>query len=389
MLFKKSLISLAIGGFGIGLTEFLMMGILPEVAKDFGITIPEAGHFVASYAIGVVIGAPILVLIAGNYAPKKILVTLMLAFTVFNSLAIFASNYEFMVLSRLLSGLPHGAFFGVGAVVASRLVDKSKEASAIAMMLGGLTIANIVGIPFAIWLGENFTWRYAFVMVAIVGVLAVTSISFWMPDLPKKPRSNAKNDLRVFLHAEPWFILGITAVGTGGFFAWFSYIKPLLINVTGFPEGSVIIGLLSMAGVGMTVGNFAGGKLADKVSPGKATAILLSIMVLCLISVSLVAPYKIPTIIMTFVTAMFAFSTASPIQMLMINASKGSEMLASSANQAGFNMGNALGAYLGGLPIAYGFGYASPEWVGAGMASCGVMITLLMLLRRKRKAKSL
>lgn len=386
MILKKSLISLAVGGFGIGMTEFVMMGILPEVAKDMQITIPEAGHFIASYALGVVIGAPILVLIAGNYPPKKILLFLMLAFTVFNSLTVFAPSYGFMVATRLLSGLPHGAYFGVGAVVASRLVDPSKKASAIAVMLGGLTFANIFGIPLGIWLGENISWRYTFVMVGVIGILAMISIFFWMPDLPRKPKSNPKNDLRVFKNAEPWFVLGITAVGTGGFFAWYSYIKPLLIEVTGFPEGTTIMLLLTFAGVGMTVGNFAGGLLADKISPGKATAVLLSVMCLCLISVSLLAPYKIPTIIMVFVTAMFAFSTASPIQMLMINASKGSEMLASSTNQAGFNLGNALGAYLGGLPIAFGFGYASPEWVGAAMAFCGVLITTLMLLRRKRRS---
>lgn len=383
MIFKKSLISLAVGGFGIGMTEFVMMGILPEIAADMHITIPQAGHFIAAYALGVVIGAPILVLIAGNYPPKKILLALMLGFTVFNSLSIFAPNYEFMVVSRLLSGLPHGAFFGVGAVVASRLVDKSREASAIAVMLGGLTLANIIGIPIGIWLGQNISWRYTFVMVGAIGVLAMLAITFWMPDLEKKRRSNPKNDLRVFKKPEPWFVLGITAIGTGGFFAWYSYIKPLLIEITGFTEGNAVMFILMLAGIGMTVGNFAGGLLADKVSPGKAIALLLSLMVVSLLVVSAVAPYKIPTLIMTFVTAMFAFSTASPIQMLMINASKGSEMLASSANQAGFNLGNALGAYLGGLPIVFGFGYASPEWVGAGMAFCGVLITLLMLARRK------
>ncbi|GLB51610.1 MFS transporter AraJ [Neptunitalea chrysea] len=387
MLFKKSLISLAIGGFGIGLTEFIMMGILRYVAKDFGITIPEAGHFISSYALGVVVGAPILVLIAGNYPPKKILLTLMLVFTVFNSMSIFASNYTFLVITRFLSGLPHGAYFGVGAVVASRLVDSSKRASAISMVLAGLTVANIIGIPLTIKLVNLLTWRYAFLVVGIVGVLAMLFITMWLPDLKQERRNNAKNELKVFIKAEPWFVLAITAVGTGGFFAWFSYIEPMLVKITGFSEGNTISAILALAGLGMFVGNFVGGYLADKVSPGRAIIILLSVMVLCLIGVSLLSPYKIPTLIMTFITAAFAFSTGSPIQMLMINASKGGEMLASASNQAGFNMGNALGAYLGGLPIAYGFGLASPEWSGAGMAAVGVLITLMMLIRRKKKTK--
>ncbi|WP_245766569.1 MFS transporter [Pustulibacterium marinum] len=389
MIFKKSLISLAIGGFGIGLTEFVMMGILPDLAKDFNITIPEAGHFISAYAIGVMIGAPILVMIAGNFPPKKILVALMMAFTVFNGLSIFAPSYELMMVTRLLSGLPHGAFFGVGAVVASRLVDKSKEASAVAMMLGGLTIANIFGIPLGTYVGHNISWRLTFAMVAFVGLLAITSIYFWMPNLEKRAKTNPLNDLRVFKNVEPWLILGITAIGTGGFFAWYSYVTPLLTEVSGFEDtGLTIVGILALAGLGMTFGNFAGGKLADVVSPAKATAVLLAIMGLCLLGVSFAAESQVLTLVMVFVTGFFAFSTASPIQMLMINASKGSEMLASAANQAGFNLGNAIGAFLGGLPIAAGLGYTSPEWVGAGLAYSGVVITLIILIRRNRNSKA-
>lgn len=386
MIFKKSLLSLAVGGFGIGLTEFAMMGILPDVAKDFAISIPQAGHFISAYALGVMIGAPILVMIAGNYPPKKILLALMMAFTVFNGLSIFAPSYEIMLVTRLLSGLPHGAFFGVGAVVASRLVDKSKEASAVAMMLGGLTICNIIGIPLGTYVGHTVSWRLTFAMVAVVGLLAIASIYFWLPNLEKRAKTNPMNDLRVFKNVEPWLILGITAIGTGGFFAWYSYITPLLTEVTMFGDKSVGY-ILSLAGVGMTCGNFAGGKLADVVSPAKATAVLLSIMGICLIGVSFAAESQLLTLIMVFVTGFFAFSTASPIQMLMINASKGSEMLASAANQAGFNLGNAIGAFLGGLPIAAGLGYTSPQWVGAGLAYSGVVITLIILIRRNRKSK--
>lgn len=397
MLFKKSLISLAIGGFGIGMTEFVMMGILPDVAADLHTTIPEAGHFIAAYALGVVVGAPILVLVAGKYPPKKLLVALMIAFTVFNGLSIAAPNYSVLVLTRFLSGLPHGAFFGVGAVVASRLVASHQKASAIAMMLGGLTIANIIGIPLGTYLGHTISWRITFGIVAVIGVLAITAISLWMPNLEQKRASNPMKELRVFKNLEPWLILGITSIGTGGFFAWYSYVTPLLTEISGFSnadDNNQVVWILALAGVGMTVGNFAGGKLADLVSPSKATAILLTIMSLCLITVSTVAENDIAILIMTFVTAVFAFSTASPIQMMMINASKGSEMLASSANQAGFNLGNALGAFLGGLSIdlycnstsASDCGLEFPPLVGSCLAFCGVLITLFILWNRRKKS---
>ena len=383
----KGLISLAVGGFGIGMTEFVMMGILPDVAQDLNITIPQAGHFISAYALGVVIGAPILVMLAGNFPPKKLLLALMTAFTCFNAMSIFAPSYEVMLITRLFSGLPHGAFFGVGAVVASRLVEKNKAASAIAVMLSGLTFANIIGIPIGTYVGHNISWRYTFVMVAVIGLLAITAIFLWMPNLAKNKSAKVVDDLKVFTHLEPWLILGITAIGTGGFFAWYSYITPLLTEVSGFSNNNVTF-ILMLAGIGMTVGNFAGGKLADKVSPLKATAILLAIMAFALILVSVLAPVKWATILMAFLTGGIAFSTASPIQMLMIKASRGSEMLASSVNQAGFNIGNATGAFLGGLPIAAGLGYASPELVGAAMAFGGVLVALSIIALRKKRYKA-
>ncbi len=175
---KKSLIALAVGGFGIGMTEFVMMGILPDVAKDLDVTIPQAGHFISAYALGVVIGAPILVGIAGNYSPKKILLALMAAFTIFNGLSVFANSYGFMLFSRLLSGLPHGAYFGVGAVVASRLAEKGKAASAVAVMFSGLTVANVIGIPLGTYVGHTISWRYTFMMVVLIGIITILSIYF-------------------------------------------------------------------------------------------------------------------------------------------------------------------------------------------------------------------
>ena len=382
---KKSLLTLTIGGFGIGMTEFVMMGILPDIALSLKISIPEAGHLVSAYALGVVLGAPLLVALAGNIPPKKLLMALMVMFTIFNSFSAFAPTYHTMLFTRLLSGLPHGAFFGVGAVVAGRLADKGREARAVSVMFAGLTIANMIGVPAGTFVGHNFSWRITFGAVAVIGICAILALKFWMPDLPVTSQKNIKKDLNLFKRTEPWLVIGITAIGTGGFFAWFSYIAPLLTEVTIFSENS-ITPILVLTGAGMAVGNFIGGRLADAVSPGKAVCILLLVTALALIGVALTAEYKIPALAMSFIIGALAFSVAAPIQMLMIQAAKGSEMLASAVNQAAFNVGNAVGAFLGGLPIAAGLGYTSPEYVGAALAFTGFLIAGYRLIYTRNKS---
>ncbi|GAB3808322.1 MFS transporter AraJ [Spirosoma humi] len=381
---KKSLLPLAIGGFGIGMTEFVIMGILPDVSSSLHISIPVAGHLISAYALGVVLGAPLLVGIAGNYPPKKILLGLMALFTFCNALSSFAPNYEIMMITRLLSGLPHGAFFGVGAVVASRLAGKGKEAQAISMMFAGLTVANIIGVPLGTYIGHTMSWRITFIIIAAVGLVTMFSIYKLLPVMPVVGESNLRKDLKLFTKTDPWLILGITAIGTGGLFAWFSYIAPLLTEVAHFGS-SQITWILVLAGLGMATGNLISGRIADLISPSKATALFLLLMTLSLIGVYLVSSYQIPLLIMTFITGAIAFSLGAPIQILMIRAANGSEMLASSVSQAGFNMGNALGAYLGGLPIAAGLGYASPEWVGAGLAFTGFLLAAVVYFRQKEK----
>lgn len=381
---KKSLLPLAIGGFGIGMTEFVIMGILPDVSSSLQISIPVAGHLISAYALGVVLGAPLLVGIAGNYPPKKILLGLMALFTFCNALSSFAPNYEIMMVTRLLSGLPHGAFFGVGAVVASRLAGKGKEAQAISMMFAGLTVANIIGVPLGTYIGHTMSWRITFIIIAAVGLVTMFSIYKLLPVMPVVGESNLRKDLKLFTKTEPWLILGITAIGTGGLFAWFSYIAPLLTEVAHFGS-SQITWILVLAGLGMATGNLISGRIADLISPSKATALFLLLMTVSLIGVYLVSSYQIPLLIMTFITGAIAFSLGAPIQILMIRAANGSEMLASSVSQAGFNMGNALGAYLGGLPIAAGLGYASPEWVGAGLAFSGFLLAVVVYFRQKER----
>lgn len=380
---KKSLLTLTLGGLGIGITEFVMMGLLPDIAKDLAITIPQAGHLISAYALGVVIGAPVLVAIAGSYPPKKILMALMLMFVAFNALSAFSPDYTTMFVARLLAGLPHGAFFGVGSVVASKLADKGKEARAVSLMFAGLTIANVIGVPLGTYIGHNYSWRYTFVIIVIVGLITLLSLKLWMPALPATKNRDLKKELGFFKLPEAWLIILMIAIGTGGLFSWYSYIAPLLTDVSGFSADSITY-ILVLAGLGMLVGNFVGGRLADRFSPAKASVSLLIAMAISLVIVHYISTNQTLSLVMTFVTGAVAFALAAPIQMLMITTAKGSEMLAASVSQASFNIGNALGAFLGGLPLAIGYGYTSPVVVGTLMALTGALFAWMLIARNKR-----
>jgi len=379
---KKGLYALLLGGLGIGITEFVMMGLLPDIAKDLSISIPQAGHLISAYALGVVIGAPLLVLIAGKYPPRNILIFLMIIFTVFNGLSAFAPGYTSLFISRLLAGLPHGAFFGVGSVVASRIAPKGKEAQSIAIMFAGLTIANIAGVPLGTYIGHHYSWRFSFAVIVLVGLVTIASLKYWMPNLPANKENNLKTQLNFFKSSQSWLMILMISIGTGGLFAWYSYIAPLMTEVSGFAANSITY-ILMVAGFGMLVGNFIGGRLADIVSPAKASLILLSTMAVTLVIVHFVSFNPIFSLIMTFVTGAVAFALAPSVQMLMINTAKGSEMLAASTSQASFNIGNALGAFLGGLPLAAGYDYTSPSLVGALMALTGGVVAWVIIMQSR------
>lgn len=382
---KKAILALAVGGFGIGMTEFVIMGILPEVAQALDISIPTAGHFISAYALGVVVGAPLLTAIASKWKAHKVLLGLMIWFTVFNTLSAFANSYYLLLFARFLSGLPHGAFFGIGAVVAGKLAKPGKDAQAIAMMFTGLTVANVLGVPLGTWLGQNFDWSVSFMAVGIVGILAVSSIKFWMPELPRATGNGFRKDLKALKRPELWMMILLTTIGTGGFFAWYSYIAPLITDVAGHPE-SIVSYAMILAGLGMVVGNLLGAKLAEIFNPINAVLIALSLMVIGLLTNTFLAYDQIGVLVMTFLLPVIAFCVATPIQMAVINTAKGSEMLGSSLNQSAFNMGNASGAYLAGLPIAFGYGIVSAQYVGAAMAASGILIGFGVIYLRKQKA---
>ena len=380
---KKSLLALAFGGFGIGLTEFVVMGLLPDIAGGFALAIPQAGYMISAYAFGVVVGAPLLTVFAMKLAPHRALLALMGIFTVFNGISGFAPNFEFLVVMRFLSGLPHGAFFGIGAVVASRIAEPGKAASAVAVMFAGLTLANVFGVPLATFVGHHFSWRWAFAMVAFVGVVTLIAIELWIPAMAKADSPSLRRDLKIFKRLNLWLAILLPSIGFGGFFAWISYIAPLLTVQAHFSPNSVPL-LMIVAGVGMTIGNLWGGHLADRYSTLRTSICLLLLLsfVLCLNGILANSMYVLP--VLTLITGAVAMSVCAPIQVLLMSNALEAEMLGASLGQAAFNIGNALGAALGGIPLTLGYSYASPQWVGAAMSLTGAGIGGVMYLREDR-----
>jgi len=375
---NKGLIALAFGGLAIGMTEFTMMGILQDIAKDQQIEITQAAHFIALYALGVVVGAPILTIFTGKIAPKKVLLLLMLLFIVFNGLFAIAPDYNTLAISRFMSGLPHGAFFGVGSVVAAQLVQKGKEAQAIAFMFTGMTIANLAGVPLGTYIGHHYSWRITYGIIAALGLITIASIYFWLPNMNNKTNGDLKQQLSYFKQAKAWIIVAVISIGTGGLFSWITYISPMVTKVGGLQEDRVPF-IMVLVGLGMFFGNILGGKLADTISPTKAAIACFTTMALTLVTVYFTAHITSLAYVMAFVTGLVAFTIGSPLQMMLITSAKGSENIAAAAGQASFNIGNTLGAYLGGIPITLGYAYNSPVLVGVGMAGIGAMLATVYL----------
>lgn len=380
--YTKAVIALAMGAFGIALTEFVIMGILPRVAGALDVTIPQAGHFISAYALGVVVGAPLLTRLAVRWPSRQILLALMVWFTVFNSLSALAENYYSLLAIRFLAGLPHGAYFGVGAVRAAQLAPKGREARAIAHMFSGFTLANVLGVPLGTFIGNSLHWGASFVMIGVVGGLTVLSLYLWMPPAPVPERTPPGQRQKGMGGWELWALLGLTAIGTGGFFAWYSYIAPLLIQVSGHTETTVSLAMI-LAGTGMVIGNLFGARMVEWLRPVRATAVGMAGMAGMLALNALAAPHPVAVLVMCFVIGAVTFTMAAPIQMSIIDASAGSEMLASSFNQSAFNIANAAGAFFAGLPIAMGYGFRAPSLVGALLAATGACIALVIWQRKR------
>jgi DHA1 family arabinose polymer transporter-like MFS transporter len=375
---NKSLVPLALGGFGLGMTEFVMMGILPDIAGSLRISIPQAGYLIAAYALGVVVGAPALVSLVARRAPRSALIWFMLIFAVCNALSAVAPNFHTLMLARFMTGLPHGAFFGVGAIVAMRLAREGKAASAVATMFAGLAVASVIGVPFGTWLGHNISWRLVFLVVAAIGLATAASLKVHVPYFAPRQGGSLRQDLQIFRRPALWMAMAITAIGTGGFFAYISYITPLLTEVTGFSPDAIPL-VMTVVGLGMTAGVLLGGKLADRVAPLPALLVLLVTMAALLFLNGVLIDSRPAMLVLAFATGANALAVGPSIQMLLIENAKGAEMLGSSLGQSGFNIGNAIGAFLGGLPLTLGYSYVAPQWVAGGLALCGVALVLLMM----------
>ncbi|GGM17612.1 MFS transporter [Streptomyces fumigatiscleroticus] len=369
-----ALLALAVGAFGIGTTEFVMMGLLPDVADDLHISIPTAGHLVSAYALGVVIGAPLLAALTARLSRRAVLIGLMALFVAGNALSALAPGHGWLLAARFVSGLPHGAFFGVGAVVAAAMVAPERKARSVSLMFLGLTVANIVGVPAATLMGQHLGWRATFLGVSAIGVAAIAALALLIPrdHGHAAPATGLRGELAALRSLPVWLALATTVAGFGALFSAYSYITPMLTDAAGYAEGSVTL-LLALFGVGATAGNLLGGRLADhSLRATLAGGLTALVTVLALFPLLMRAPWSAALAVALLGTA--AFVTGSPLQLMVMEKAASAPSLASSANQAAFNLANAGGAWIGGVALAAGFGVTSPAVAGAGLAVLGLAV---------------
>ncbi|PQZ94942.1 MFS transporter [Arthrobacter sp. MYb227] len=371
-----ALYALALGGFGIGLTEFVIMGLLPEIAADFGVSETVAGYLISGYALAVALGAIILTALLSRLDRKKSLLFLMLLFILGNLLSATGPSYELVMLGRIIAALCHGAFFGIGSVVAADLVSANKRAGAIAFMFAGLTIANVLGVPFGTLLGQAAGWRSTFWAITGIGIIAFFGIKLLVPgNLARSASSGVFAEFNIFRNPQVWLSMVVTILGYGGMFGAFTYIAFTLTGVSGFAASSVPW-LLVLFGIGLFVGNILGGRAADR-NLAATLIIVLGALVIVLVTFAWTAGNQIATIIALFLMGGIGFASVPGLQMRIMNHASHAPTLASGANIAAFNLGNALGAWVGGLTIAAGFGYTSPLWAGAGITVAGLAVLLI------------
>ncbi|MFJ1915701.1 MFS transporter [Streptomyces sp. NPDC088147] len=377
-----ALLALAIGAFGIGTTEFVIMGLLPEVAADYGVTIPTAGLLVTGYALGVVLGAPLMTVLGTRIPRKRMLMLLMGLFVVGNVLSALAPSFGLMLTGRVVASLAHGAFFGIGSVVAAGLVAPEKKAGAIAMMFTGLTVANVVGVPFGTFLGQSAGWRATFLVVAGLGVLGLAGIAKLVPEQPRPEGVRIRHELAAFRNAQVLLAMAMTVLGFGGVFAAITYITPMMTETAGFADSSVTW-LLVLFGLGMVAGNLIGGRFADRrLMPLLYVSLGSLAVVLALFSFT--AHNKVAAAVTLTLIGALGFATVPPLQKRVLDQASAAPTLASAVNIGAFNLGNALAAWLGGIVIAAGLGYTAPNWVGAALAGSALVLAVVSSALERR-----
>ena len=374
---KKGLYALSFGTFGLGIAEFIMMSILPDVAAGFDISLSEAGHLISAYALGVCVGAPLVVVVARSWPLRTILLALVGLFVVGNLLMALSADYWMGLCARFVSGLPHGAYFGVGSIVASRLAEKGKSTSAVA----------IIGVPAGNFLGHFLSWRLVFVIAALWGGVTIWFIRRWVPVLPALPATNLKGQFRFLRRPEPWMLIAATMLGNGGAFCWYSYVNPLMTEVSGFSVGTMPV-LMLLAGASMCVGNYLGGHLSDRFTPGIVAMSMQFLMFASLLLIYFFASYGFLSALLMCVCTGCLFAVSSPQQLLLLQYSPGGEMMGGAMVQLAFNLGNAVGAYFGGLSIEHGAGLESTALIGSFFALLGTTVFLVfnyMVFKPQRK----
>ncbi|WP_416565293.1 MFS transporter [Nocardia testacea] len=377
-----ALLALTLGAFGIGTTEFVVVGLLPDIAGTYGVSIPTAGLLVTGYALGVVAGAPLMTGLGTRIARKRMLLAMLILLVVGNIVSAVAPTFAIMVAGRIVASLAHGAFFGIGAVVAGTLVAPARRAGAIAIMFTGLTVATVLGVPLGTMLGQHFGWRLTFLFVALVGLLGLLGVAALIPETPAPREARLRTELAVFGNPQVLLAMAMTVLGFGGVFAAITYLAPMMTEVTGYAENSVTW-LLVLFGLGFFAGNLIGGRFADRhLMPMLYLSLGGLAVVLALFTVT--AHNKIAAAITVVLIGALGFATVPPLQKRVLDHAAGAPTLASAVNIGAFNLGNAIAAWLGGAVIAAGFGYTAPNWVGVALVvvAIGLAVTSDLLERR-------
>ena len=378
--------ALALGGFGIGTTEFVAMGLLPDIAKNLGITEPTAGHVISAYALGVVVGAPLIASLTARMERKKLLLGLMVVFTVSNLASMFAPTYGTLMAARFVAGLPHGAFFGIAALVAAHLMGPQNRAKAVAHVLTGLTVATVLGVPVASWLGQQFGWRSAFGLVVAVGLITLAAIWFWLPTMDTMHVTSPLTELSALKRVQVWLALLVGMVGFGGMFAVYTYVSTTLTDVAGLSRALVPLALM-VFGLGMVIGNLVGGKMADiSVIRGLYLSMTALGIVLALFVFAAHNPWT--ALGGLFLIGATGASIGPALQTRLMDVAHDAQTLAAALNHSALNIANATGAWIGGVVIAAGLGYTAPAAAGAMLAVAGlVVLTVSVLLQRVSRSK--
>ncbi len=383
---KLAILALALGGFGIGTNEFVAMGLLPEIATTYNISEPAAGHVISAYALGVVIGAPLIAALTARVARKALLVSLIAVFTLGNVATIVAPSYESLIVARFVAGLPHGAFFGIAALVAARMMGPGNRAKAVAQVMTGLTVATVIGVPIASWLGQALGWRSGFGLVVVIGLLTLTAIALWLPNIGATHSSSPLTELGALKRPQVWLALAVGMVGFGGMFAVYTYIATTLTDVSGLSRALVPLALM-MFGAGMVVGNIVGGRMADRsvIRSLYATIAALGVMLAVFVVAS---HHPVSALVLLFGIGAAGAAIAPALQTRLMDVAADAQTLAAALNHSALNIANASGAWVGGLVIAAGFGYTAPAAAGAVLAGVGLIVLTISVLLERFSARS-